>query len=133
MIPAARSGGPWEDGILTDESLRILLVIENAGAGSGRHVVDLARGLVGRGHAVVLLYGDERLEPWFEEELAVMDTEGGIEAGVQRPVSAAIPLMIGRIGSARGRSRRGCRSRSCSLAERTKELRSSESATGRRF
>ncbi len=72
MIPAARPGGPWEGRTLTDESLRILLVIENAGAGSGRHVVDLARGLVGRGHDVVLLYGDDRLERWFEEELATI-------------------------------------------------------------
>ena len=72
MIPAAEAGGPWEDEALTDNLLRILLVIENAGAGSGRHVIDLARGLVKLGHDVVLLYGDERLEPWFSEELGTI-------------------------------------------------------------
>jgi glycosyltransferase involved in cell wall biosynthesis len=50
-------------------ALRILLLLENAGAGSGRHVIDLARGLSVRGHDVTLLYSQSRLEDWFEREL----------------------------------------------------------------
>jgi glycosyltransferase involved in cell wall biosynthesis len=47
--------------------VRILLVLENAGAGSGRHVIDLAAGLLRRGHAVTLIYSAGRCEPWFED------------------------------------------------------------------
>ncbi len=55
---------------LDDARRRILLVLENAGSGSGRHVLDLCRGLIARGHDVTLLYSRSRLENWFEEELA---------------------------------------------------------------
>lgn len=45
--------------------LRILLILENAGAGSGRHVIDLAQGLLRGGHEVTLIYSESRLEKWF--------------------------------------------------------------------
>ncbi len=50
--------------------LNILLVIETGGAGSGRHVVDLASELVDRGHRVSVIYSELRAEPWFDTELA---------------------------------------------------------------
>ncbi len=51
---------------------RILCMLENAGAGSGRHVLDLCRALTQRGHSVSLLYSRRRLEGWFERELATI-------------------------------------------------------------
>lgn len=50
--------------------MRILFVLENAGSGSGRHVIDLSRGLIARGHDITLAYSRYRLEAWFEKGLA---------------------------------------------------------------
>lgn len=50
--------------------MRILLVIEPSGGGSGRHVVDLARALTGSGHQVSLIWSPCRAEPWFKTEVA---------------------------------------------------------------
>ncbi len=58
---------------MNDAPLSILLLLENAGAGSGRHVIDLARGLLATGHRVTLVYGASRLEPWFRDEVAAMN------------------------------------------------------------
>ncbi len=52
--------------------MRILLVIEPSGGGSGRHVVDLAQGLIENGHAVSLIYSPTRAEPRFESEAAAL-------------------------------------------------------------
>jgi len=49
--------------------IKILLILENAGAGSGRHVVDLAKSLLDKGHSVNLVYSASRLESWFEEAI----------------------------------------------------------------
>lgn len=51
---------------------KVLLVLENAGGGTGRHVVDLAAGLIGMGWSVDLLYSTGRLEAWFEREIAAI-------------------------------------------------------------
>ncbi len=51
---------------------KVLLVLENAGGGTGRHVVDLAAGLIRMGWSVDLLYSTGRLEPWFEREVAAI-------------------------------------------------------------
>ncbi len=42
--------------------LRILLVVESAAGGTGRHVADLAAGLLDRGHRLVIAYSPERAE-----------------------------------------------------------------------
>jgi glycosyltransferase involved in cell wall biosynthesis len=52
--------------------VRILQVIEPSGGGSGRHVVDLAQGLIDDGHAVSLIYSPTRAEPRFEAEAAAL-------------------------------------------------------------
>lgn len=57
---------------MSEATLRILLVLENAGSGSGRHVIDLARGLLAGGHDVTLLYSRARIERWFEAELGAL-------------------------------------------------------------
>jgi glycosyltransferase involved in cell wall biosynthesis len=49
----------------TPSKLRVLLAIEAAGGGAGRHVVDLALGLLDRGHQVTVVYCPLRAEPKF--------------------------------------------------------------------
>ncbi len=59
--------------------MKILLVIEAAGGGSGLHVVDLARGLCAQGHAVSVFYATARAEPSFVaglEELPLTHLKG---------------------------------------------------------
>ena len=56
--------------------LRILLVIESAGGGSGRHVIDLAAGLAGLGHRVTVAYSPLRAEPEF---VAALESTRGVE------------------------------------------------------
>ena len=52
--------------------LNILLVIETGGAGSGRHVVDLATKFSESGHRVSVIYSALRAESWFEEALSTL-------------------------------------------------------------
>lgn len=49
--------------------LRILLIIEPCWYGTGRHVLDLARGLVKLGHIVHLIYSPDRTDASFKEGL----------------------------------------------------------------
>jgi glycosyltransferase involved in cell wall biosynthesis len=52
--------------------MRILLVLEASGGGAGRHVVDLADGLLARGHDVALIYSPLRAEAWFVREIGAL-------------------------------------------------------------
>lgn len=52
--------------------MRVLLVTEPSGGGSGRHVVDLAKSLLERGHEVCLVYSPTRAEARFEAEVAAL-------------------------------------------------------------
>ncbi|QJU57262.1 glycosyltransferase [Sphingomonas sp. AP4-R1] len=49
--------------------MRICLVLEASGGGAGRHVLDLSRGLIARGHDVHLVYSPVRAEPIFLDAL----------------------------------------------------------------
>jgi len=51
------------------EHLKILMLLETGGGGSGRHVIDLARGCLERGHVVHLIYSNIRIDPGFEESI----------------------------------------------------------------
>ena len=53
--------------------MKVLLVIEAAGGGTGRHVVDLARALSSDGHDVHVVYSPVRAEPAFTQELHESD------------------------------------------------------------
>lgn len=53
--------------------MRILFVLETAGAGAGRHVLDLASGLLRRGNSVDLVYAAGRSEHWFEQGVRSLD------------------------------------------------------------
>jgi len=50
--------------------LRILLIVECSGGGTGRHVLDLAQGLLSRGHEVHMLYSTNRIDRMFQDRLA---------------------------------------------------------------
>lgn len=52
--------------------MRVLLVIEPSGGGSGRNVIDLAQALIQRGHEVSLIYSPIRADPRFEAEAAAL-------------------------------------------------------------
>ncbi|HTO30157.1 MAG TPA: glycosyltransferase [Pararhizobium sp.] len=54
-------------------SLRILQVLEPSGGGSGRHFLDLCRGLKQRGHHVEAVYSPVRAEDGFVRELKSLE------------------------------------------------------------
>jgi glycosyltransferase involved in cell wall biosynthesis len=56
----------------TERSLSILLVLEAAGGGAGRHVLDLAQGLLTRGHAVHLAWSPLRADAGFSSALPAL-------------------------------------------------------------
>lgn len=49
--------------------LRILMVIESSGGGTGRHVLDLSEGLIQRGCEVHLIYSTGRIDKIFRDRL----------------------------------------------------------------
>jgi glycosyltransferase involved in cell wall biosynthesis len=53
--------------------MRVLLVIESAGGGSGRHVLDLAVGLLSADIEVTLIYSPVRADSWFAREADAVD------------------------------------------------------------
>jgi glycosyltransferase involved in cell wall biosynthesis len=67
--------------------VRILLVLEAAGGGAGRHVVDLASGLLARGHDVTLIYSPLRAEAWFVREIGALQRLNTRELQMGRSVS----------------------------------------------
>lgn len=53
-------------------ALRILLIVEASSGGTGRHVLDLAEGLLARGCDVHLLYSTGRIDRTFRQRLTAM-------------------------------------------------------------
>jgi glycosyltransferase involved in cell wall biosynthesis len=60
----------------TTRALRLLQVLEPSGGGSGRHFIDLCRGLAARGHRVHAVYSPVRAEARFVQELQALDLAG---------------------------------------------------------
>ena len=56
-----------------EEIMRILLIIETCGGGSGRHLLDLAQGLVAFGNEVHVAYSPVRAEDGFIRKMAAMN------------------------------------------------------------
>ena len=52
---------------------RVLLIVESSGAGTGRHVLDLADGLLRRDCEVHLIYSTGRIDQMFRERLAEIE------------------------------------------------------------
>lgn len=89
----------------SDEVLRVLLLTEPSGGGSGRHVVDLARELAALGHQVSVIHSPLRAEPRFLREIAAIPLKALETTPMPRAVGpwdidAAITLrrMIDRLG-----------------------------------
>ena len=56
--------------------LRLLQVLEPSGGGSGRHFIDLCRGLKQRGHVIHAIYSPRRAEERFVGELVSLGLDG---------------------------------------------------------
>ncbi|MCR6498663.1 glycosyltransferase [Shinella sp. CPCC 101442] len=56
--------------------MRLMEVLEPSGGGSGRHFIDLCRGMQARGHIVHAVYSPVRAEERFVEELQALDLAG---------------------------------------------------------
>ena len=67
-----------------DMTLKILLIVEACGGGTGRHVIDLAKGLVRRGHEVHIIHSPVRAERQFEQELHQLHTAHRIAVRMHR-------------------------------------------------
>jgi len=52
---------------------RILMIVESAAGGTGRHVLDLAEGMSARGHDVHVVYSTGRIDRFFQARLATLD------------------------------------------------------------
>lgn len=57
-------------------AMRLMEVLEPSGGGSGRHFIDLCRGMQARGHIVHAVYSPVRAEPRFVDELASLGLAG---------------------------------------------------------
>ncbi len=67
--------------------MRVLLVLEACSGGAGRHVIDLARGLLARGHEVSLIYSPRRAEAWFLEAISKVCRLSVFELEMHRSVT----------------------------------------------
>lgn len=74
--------------------LRFLLVVEATFAGVGRHVLDLAGGLLDRGHDVDMIYSPLRMEPRFDSERARLELRG-LRAAIVPMVREPSPRDLG--------------------------------------
>jgi glycosyltransferase involved in cell wall biosynthesis len=68
--------------------LRVLLAMEAAGGGAGRHVLDLAEGLLRRDHDVCLVYSADRAEDWCSSAIQAMPALTTRELPMRRAVGA---------------------------------------------
>lgn len=73
----------------TGKRLHILLILEAAGGGAGRHVIDLARGLLRRNHNVCLVYSPDRAEHGFSRAIENMTGLSVHPLPMRRSVSIA--------------------------------------------
>ena len=69
-MPPAPAGGMSARAAEVARPLRILMVVESSGGGTGRHVLDLCDGLLQRGHQVHLIYSTGRIDKLFTARLA---------------------------------------------------------------
>lgn len=67
--------------------MRILLVTEPAGGGSGRHVLDLAAGLSSNGHEVTVIWSPDRAEKGWQESVASIPSVRSLPLHMTRSIS----------------------------------------------
>jgi glycosyltransferase involved in cell wall biosynthesis len=79
--------------------MKVCLVLEAAGGGAGRHVLDLAAGLRARGDETTVIYSGDRAEPAFLEGLRSLEGVRAAEVPMRRgvgPRDAASLWTLGR-------------------------------------
>ncbi|MEO9652455.1 MAG: glycosyltransferase [Roseobacter sp.] len=69
--------------------LKIALVLETSGGGSGRHVLDLAQGLANLGHKVTVIWSPVRAQDDFRQQLFALEQVTNIPLEMHRSVGAA--------------------------------------------
>jgi glycosyltransferase involved in cell wall biosynthesis len=69
--------------------MRILLVTEASAKGTGRHVLDLAGGLIARGCEVHLLYSTVRMDAIFKKRMWSMEGLNHVALPMQRSISCS--------------------------------------------
>ncbi len=82
-------------------------MVESCSTGVGRHVIDLAAGILDRGHHVHLLYSRSRIDQRFEDGLASILARGGSaeEAQMHRDIShrdLLAMMTVNRVAKQRG-------------------------------
>jgi glycosyltransferase involved in cell wall biosynthesis len=68
--------------------MNVLLILETGGGGAGRHVIDLARGLIRQGYCVTLAYSALRAEASFLEEIHSIEELQCVRIDMTRDISA---------------------------------------------
>ena len=71
LVATSSTANVWPK-VTPPAPLRVLMVVESAGAGTGRHVLDLAEGLSLRGHEVHVAYSTFRVDARFLSRLALI-------------------------------------------------------------
>ncbi|AVL52643.1 glycosyltransferase family 1 protein [Roseobacter denitrificans] len=71
------------------QPLRIALVLETSGGGSGRHALDLAEGLALSGHDVTVIWSPVRAQEDFQTRLLAMPTIKNLQLTMHRAVGLA--------------------------------------------
>jgi glycosyltransferase involved in cell wall biosynthesis len=80
--------------------MRLLQVLEPSGGGSGRHFLDLCRGLAARGHVVHAVYSPVRAEKRFVQELQAIGLHGIHDVTMARAPSPSDLLALVALRSA---------------------------------
>lgn len=70
----------------TARRLRVLLVVESSAGGTGRHVMDLAEGLLARECEVHLIYSARRMDKMFADRLAKLETLKHVSLPMRRRI-----------------------------------------------
>ncbi len=79
---------------MIDEPLKILMVIETGGGGSGRHIIDLVTGLVARGHELHVVHSPLRAEQSFERRLFSIDGATIVSMDIRKAVGPHDVLVV---------------------------------------
>src|SRR5256714_11964348 len=70
----------------TARRMRVLLVVESSAAGTGRHVMDLAEGLLARDCEVHLIYSPRRMDKLFADRLAGLSAMKSMPLPMRRSI-----------------------------------------------
>ena len=98
LVPDEALGWISRGEAIEGRAMRLCQVVEAAAGGTGRHVIELTRGMAARGHELTLIYSPLRADALFAE---------GLSALAAKLVPLAMPRAVGwnDLGAARGLGR----------------------------